>query len=82
MKLLNSKVLGYMVRYHRKQSGLTQEQLGQFAGLGKTVVFDVEKGKPNVKMNTILKLFEVLNIQIDFQSPLMQFFEKEFNEKG
>ncbi|MGD0665851.1 MAG: helix-turn-helix domain-containing protein [Rhabdochlamydiaceae bacterium] len=82
MRLLDSKVLGQMVRYHRKQSGLTQEALGRMAGLGKTVVFDIEKGKLNVKLNTLLKLFEVLNIQIDFQSPLMKYFEEELNEES
>ena len=82
MRLLNSKVFGQMVRYHRKQSGLTQEELGRMAGLGKTVVFDIEKVKLNVKLNTLLKLFEVLNIQIDFQSPLMQHFEEELNEES
>ena len=78
----NGKVLGQMVRYHRKKSGLTQEELGNLARLGKTVVFDIEKGKLNVRMNTLLKLFEVLNIRIHFQSPLMKFFEEQLSEES
>ena len=71
-----------MIRFHRKESGLTQEQLGKLAGLGKTVVFDIEKGKVSVKMNTLLKLLAVLNITMRFQSPLMTLFEKEIHEKS
>ena len=71
-----------MIKFHRKKSRLTQEELGKLARLGKTVIFDIEKGKLSVKMSTILKLFEVLNIQIDYQSPLMQVFEEQLNEKS
>lgn len=71
-----------MIRFHRKKSGLSQRELGKFARLGKTVIFDIEKGKLNVKMNTLLKIFEVLNIRIDFQSPLMRFFEEQLSEKS
>ena len=38
-----------MVHYFRKQSELTQRQLAQLAGVGKTVVFDLEKGKATIR---------------------------------
>jgi len=79
---MDAKQIGKMVRYHRKKSGLSQEQLGKLAFLGKTVVFDIENGKLSVKLNTLLKLLEVLNIKMNFQSPLMKFFLKELNEKS
>ena len=79
---MDEKRIGTMIRFHRKESGLTQEQLGKLAGLGKTVVFDIEKGKVSVKMNTLLKLLAVLNITMRFQSPLMTLFEKEIHEKS
>jgi HTH-type transcriptional regulator/antitoxin HipB len=81
-KFMNSRYIGQMIRFHRKKSGLTQEELGKLAGLGKTVVFDVEKGKSSIKLSTLLKLLFVLNIQITFQSPLMSFCEKEIHEKS
>lgn len=74
---MDSKYIGQMIRFHRKRSGLSQENLGKLAGLGKTVVFDVEKGKISVKLSTLLKLLHVLNIKIEFQSPLMSIFEHE-----
>lgn len=77
---MNAKKIGQIGRFHRKKSGLTQEQLGKFAQLGKTVVFDIEKGKLTVKLNTLLKLFDILNIKIEFQSPLMRVY-KEQHEK-
>lgn len=74
--------LGNMIRFHRKKSGLSQEQLAELAGLGKTVVFDIEKGKLSVQLNTLLRVIKVLNIQIEFYSPLMHLFQKEMQEKS
>lgn len=74
--------LGTMIRFHRKKNGLSQEQLAELAGLGKTVVFDIEKGKLSVQLNTLLRVIKVLNIQIEFYSPLMHLFQKEIQEKS
>ena len=69
------KDLGKIIRFHRKKSGLTQLQLADMAGVGKTVVFDLEKGKESVRMNTLAKVMAVLNISMKFTSPLMAEFE-------
>jgi len=79
---MDDKYIGQMIRFHRKKSGLTQENLGKLANLGKTVIFDIEKGKISVKVSTLLKVLNVLNITITFQSPLMNLFEKEQNEES
>lgn len=79
---MNSKLIGKIIHFHRKKSGLSQERLGKLAGVGKTTVFDIEHGKPNVGINLLLKLLAVLNIKIIFESPLMELFEEEVNEKG
>ena len=79
---MNAQHIGRMIRFHRRKSGLTQGELGKLAGLGKTVVFDVEKGKSSIRLSTLLKLLFVLNIQITFQSPLMSLCEKEIDEKS
>ncbi len=78
---MNEKQIGKMVRFHRKKSGLTQAELGRLADLGKTVIFDIENEKLSVKFSTLLKLFDVLNIKLEFKSPLMHIF-KDNNEKG
>ncbi len=56
----------------RKRSGLTQLQLAKLAGVGKTVVFDIEKGKQTVQLDTLFKILDVLNIQVTFKMPFMQ----------
>lgn len=66
---MNVDELGSAVRYYRKQSSLTQQALAMLAGVGKTVVFDIEKGKTTVQLDTLLKVLAVLNIQITLQPP-------------
>ncbi|MFV0346530.1 MAG: helix-turn-helix domain-containing protein [Bacteroidales bacterium] len=63
--------LSIIIRKHRKFAGLSQLQLADMAGVGKTVVFDIEKGKETVKLSTLLKVLNVLNIKIGLTSPAM-----------
>lgn len=63
--------IAHMIRYYRKQSGLSQQALAKLAGIGKTAVFDIEKGKETVQLNTLLKVLNVLNIQIKFETPFV-----------
>ncbi len=72
---MNSKSIGKIIYTHRKKSGLTQKQLADIAGLGKTVVYDIEKGKETVRLNTLLKILSALNIKIKFDSPLIKQME-------
>lgn len=67
-----SNDIARMVRYFRRQSGLSQEQLAQLAGVGKTVIFDIEKGKPSIQLDTLLKVLEILNIKLTFETPFTQ----------
>lgn len=69
--------LGNLVRYHRKKAGLSQVALAEIAGTGKTVVYDVEKGKITVKFDTLLKLFNALNISLELKSPLMDLYKEQ-----
>lgn len=62
--------LAKAIRAHRKMSGLTQNQLATFAGVGKTVIFDLEHGKSSVQLDTLLKVLGVLNMHIEIVSPL------------
>ncbi len=80
--MMDSKQIGRIVHYHRKKAGLSQQQLADLAGLGKTVVFDVEKGKITIRYETLLKLLDVLNIKIEFHSPFMKSYEEQLDEKS
>jgi y4mF family transcriptional regulator len=66
-----------MIRFHRKKSGLTQHGLAKLAGVGKTAVFDLEKGKETTQLDTLKKILRVLNIAMTFEGPLMREFEGE-----
>jgi len=67
--------VGEIIRFHRKTSGLTQIELADLSGVGKTVITEIEKGKETVKMNTLLKILRVLNIQVELTSPLMHKYQ-------
>ncbi len=64
--------LGLMVKTHRKKAGLTQIELANLAGIGKTTVFDIEKNKETVRWSNILAVLKVLNIEVEFKSPLAE----------
>ena len=69
------------MRFHRRQAKLTQAELARLASVGKTVIFDVEHGKPGVRLNTLLKILAVLNVSVSLASPLMPKFEQEEAKK-
>lgn len=62
--------LGTLIKEHRKKAGLTQLELANLAGVGKTTVFDIEKNKETVRWNNLLAVLQVLNIKVEFKSPL------------
>ena len=68
------KRIGSIVRFHRRKAGLTQAELARMAGVGKASVFDVEKGKETVQLDTLSKIFSILNMELDIKSPLMPEF--------
>ncbi|MCX6141797.1 MAG: helix-turn-helix domain-containing protein [Ignavibacteriales bacterium] len=74
------KEISSIVRFHRKKSGLSQAEFAKTAGVGKTVIFDIEKGKQTVRLSTLQKVFIALNIRVSFSSPLMDAFEKSKEE--
>ena len=66
------KDLKTIVREHRHLSGLSQSELAKLAGVGKTVVFDIEHGKESVQLDTLKKVLGILNIQIRLHSPVIE----------
>ncbi len=69
--MLEPKILATVIREHRKIAALSQLQLAELAGVGKTVVFDVEKGKETIKLDTLRKILVALNIKVQLTSPIM-----------
>jgi HTH-type transcriptional regulator / antitoxin HipB len=77
-----SQELAEMIRLHRKAAKLSRVQLAELAGVGKTVVYDIEKGKESVQLDTLRKILKVLNIKIVLTSPLSDNLTSQGNEKG
>lgn len=69
--------LGDIIKYHRKKAGLSQKSLADVAGVGKTVIFDIEKGKETVQFRSIINVLKALNISIQLNSPLMDKYNIE-----
>ena len=67
--------IGEIVRFHRKKAKLTQTELAKFAGIGKTALFDIEKGKTSIQLSTLLAVLQILNIQLKFESPLINNYQ-------
>lgn len=66
------KNLGRIVLFHRKKAGLSRLDLATIAGVGKTVVYDIENSKETVRTKTLLKVLNALNIKVLLDSPIME----------
>ncbi|MCH8960614.1 MAG: helix-turn-helix transcriptional regulator [Bacteroidetes bacterium] len=69
--------VGDMIRYHRKRAGLSRVDLATIAGVGKTVIYDIEHGKETVQFRSLARVLDALNIFLSFDSPLMSTYLKE-----
>ena len=63
--------IGGIVRHHRRRAGLSRIQLARLAGVGKTLIYDIERGKISVRLDSLHKVLAVLNISMELESPLM-----------
>jgi ribosome-binding protein aMBF1 (putative translation factor) len=77
-----TKDLAQIIRMHRNAAKLSRVQLAELAGVGKTVIFDIEMGKESVQLDTLRKILKVLNIKIILKSPLMDNLQNSENEKS
>ncbi len=71
---------GAIIRHHRRRARLSQVRLAQIAGVGKTVVLEVEKGKRTVRLDILLRLLGALNVRLAWSSPLRASFEQEWGK--
>ena len=67
--ILEEKNLSILIKSSRKRAGLSQIELAELAGVGKTLVFNVENGQINVQFANLLKILRVLNIKISIETP-------------
>lgn len=63
------KAIGSFVRARRQASNLTQQELGELAGVGTRFISELERGKPTLRMdavNRVLQVFGQMLGHIDF----------------
>lgn len=58
------KQLGNLIRRTRKNQGLSQTQLGAKTGLRQATISEIEAGRPGTKLESILKVLAILNLEI------------------
>jgi HTH-type transcriptional regulator / antitoxin HipB len=63
--------LSELVLQTRKRAKLSQQALAALAGVGKTVIWDLEHGKRTIRLETLLKILAVLNISLVLRSPII-----------
>ncbi len=61
--------LSKMIKKRRKLAGITQKQLADISGVGKTCVFDAEHGKETLQINTLNKILRTLGIKTTYFIP-------------
>jgi len=67
---------------HRRAAKLSRIRLAEIAGVGKTVIYDIENGKESVRLDTLKKILKVLNVKIVFTSPVIDNIQNTENEKS
>jgi y4mF family transcriptional regulator len=56
--------LGLALRNRRRALGLTQEELGRLAGCGLAFLYELESGKPTVRLDKLLAVLRVLGFEL------------------
>ncbi len=63
---LKIEILGYMIKQAREKRNLTQEQLGELVGVGKSEISKLERNARNMTISTVLKIFSALKANVKF----------------
>lgn len=59
------QLIGTIIKEHREDLGLTQEQLSVKCGVHKNRISLIEKGEVNITFTTLITLFAALQIPVD-----------------
>lgn len=77
---MSANSLASVIKFHRQKACLSRIQLAELAGVGKTVIYEIENGKETVRWATLQSVLSALNISVKFESPLMELYEKSHRE--
>ena len=79
---MNRQNIADIIKMHRRAAKLSRIRLAEIAGVGKTVIYDIENGKESVRLDTLKKILKVLNVKIVFTSPVIDNIQNTENEKS
>ncbi|MDP2274567.1 MAG: helix-turn-helix transcriptional regulator [Archangium sp.] len=63
-----ARELGAGVRQKRKLLGLTQAQLADLAQCGPDFLYDLERGKPSIRLDKLMPVLEVLGLRLKLEA--------------
>ena len=69
-----AEAFGVAVREERKRLGISQEKLGELAGVHRTYVGMIERGEKNITLSNIFKVSKALGLN---PSELLKLAEQE-----
>lgn len=78
---VNFEQFSRSIKLTRKAAGLSQAQLAELAGVGKTLIFDIEKGHDDVSFSKLSRVLEALNIHLEIKLPFIPPLEKDRDGK-
>ena len=67
---LRLDVLGDLIRKTRLDRNLTQEELGKLIGVQKAQISKLERNASNMRIETIIRIFDALKAHVKFQVEL------------
>jgi HTH-type transcriptional regulator/antitoxin HipB len=62
-RLYTAASLGAAIRQYREEAGLTQAELADLAGINRTYLSDLERGKQTEQVRRILQLLKLLGVR-------------------
>jgi y4mF family transcriptional regulator len=62
-----SQDVGRAVRYRRRELKLTQRDLADLAGCGLAFLYELEQGKPTIRLDKLVDVLRVLGLELVLQ---------------
>lgn len=56
-----------IMKRRREMLSLTQQDLAEMSQVGLATIKDIERGKGNPALNTVMKILEVLGVEIEYR---------------
>lgn len=69
MRIKTARELGMRLREAREDAALTQAELAERIGTSRQWVFDLERGKPTIRIGLVLRALSALGLVCDVSDP-------------